>query len=187
MFHTTLYILFIYEVLSIYKFVQMTYQESFRSSDKGNYGHSWTNDRNSFPLFEEITKTPRNKIHQTSESQCNFWQMKFKRSLWKCEFKSLTNLWCLLKSILRVLKTRKASLQHKLVCNKTMTDFDEVILIVAIDTVNSLLSTHSNGSLVYLIDSNQVNRAGQANNCKCPLNTHWCPLCKSNFCPLQYP
>lgn len=50
----------------------MTYQENFRSSDKGNYGHSWTNDRNSFPLFEEITKTPRNKIHQTSESKCNF-------------------------------------------------------------------------------------------------------------------
>lgn len=53
-----------------------------------------------------------------------------------------------------------------------MTDFDEVILVVAIDTVNSLLSTHSNGSLVYLRDSNQVNRAGQANNCKCSLNTH---------------
>ena len=58
----------------------MTYQESFRSSDKGNYGHSWTNDRNSFPLFEEITKTHRNKINQTSESKCNFEQMKFKRS-----------------------------------------------------------------------------------------------------------
>lgn len=140
-----------------------------------------------FLFFEEITKTPRNKIHQTSESQCNFWQMKFKRSLWKEEFKSPTNLWCLLKSILRVLKTRKASLQHELVCNKTMTAYDEVILIVAIDTVNSLWSTNSNGSLVYLIDSNQVNRAEQANNCKCPLNTHWCPLCKSNFCPLQYP
>lgn len=53
-----------------------------------------------------------------------------------------------------------------------MTAYDEVILIVAIDTVNSLLSTNSNGSLVYLIDSNQVNSAGQANNCKCPLNTH---------------
>ena len=165
----------------------MTYQENFRSSDKGNYGHSWTNDRNSFPLFEEITKTPRNKIHQTSESQCNFWQMKFKRSLWKGEFKSLTNLWCLLKGIIMLLKTRKASLQHELVCNKTMTPYDEVVIVVAIDTVNSLLSTHSNGSLVHLIDSNQVNRAGQANNCKCPLNTHWCPLCKSNFCPLQYP
>lgn len=36
----------------------MTFQEIFRSSDKGNYGHSWTNDRNSFPLFEEITKLP---------------------------------------------------------------------------------------------------------------------------------
>lgn len=150
----------------------MTYQESFRSSDKGNYGHSWTNDRNSFPLFEEITKTPRNKIHQTSESLCNFWQMKFKRSLWKGEFKSLINLWCLLKGIIMLLKTRKASLQHELVCNKTMTAYDEVILIVALDTVNSLWSTNSNGSLVHLRDSNQVNRAGQANNCKCPLSTH---------------
>lgn len=68
-----------------------------------------------------------------------------------------------------------------------MTAYDEVVIVVAIDTVNSLLSTHSNGSLVHLIDSNQVNRAGQANNCKCPLNTLWCPLCKSNFCQLQYP
>lgn len=64
-----------------------------------------------------------------------------------------------------------------------MTAYDEVILIVAIDTVNSLWSTNSNGSLVYLIDSNQVNRAEQANNCKCSLNTQWCPLCKSNLCP----
>ena len=71
-----------------------------------------------------------------------------------------------------LLKTRKASLRHELVCNKTMTPYDEVVIVVAIDTVNSLLSTHSNGSLVHLIDSNQVNRAGQANNCKCPLNTH---------------
>ena len=71
-----------------------------------------------------------------------------------------------------LLKTRKASLQHELVCNKTMTAYDEVVIVVAIDTVNSLLSTHSNGSLVHLIDSNQENRAGQANNCKCPLNTH---------------
>lgn len=53
-----------------------------------------------------------------------------------------------------------------------MTAYDEVVLIVAIDTVNSLLSTHSNGALVHLSDSNQVNRVGQANNCKCPLNTH---------------
>ena len=68
----------------------MTYQEIFRSSDKGNYGHSWTNDRNS------------------------------------------------LKGIIMLLKTRKASLQHELVCNKTMTAYDEVILIVALDTVNSL-------------------------------------------------
>lgn len=139
----------------------MTYQESFRSSDKGNYGHSWTNDRNSFPLFEEITKTPRNKIHQTSESLCNFWQMKFKRSLWKGEFKSLTNLWCLLKGIIMLLKTRKASLQHELVCNKTMTAYDEVILIVALDTVNSLWSTNSNGSSVHLRESYQVNRGVQ--------------------------
>lgn len=53
-----------------------------------------------------------------------------------------------------------------------MTAYDEVILIVALDTVNSLWSTNSNGSLVHLRDSNQVNRAGQANNCKCPLSTH---------------
>lgn len=37
-----------------------------------------------------------------------------------------------------LLKTRTASLQHELVCNKTKTAYDEVILIVAIDTVNSL-------------------------------------------------
>lgn len=78
----------------------------------------------------------------------------------------------LTKRYLKSLKTRKASLQHELVCNKTMTAYDEVVIVVAIDTVNSLLSTHSNGSLVYLIDSNQVNRAGQANNCKCPVSTH---------------
>lgn len=125
-----------------------------------------------FLSLREITKTPRNKIHQTSESLCNFWQMKFKRSLWIGEFKSLTNLWCLLKGIIMLLKTRKASLQHELVCNKTMTAYDEVILIVALDTVNSLWATNSNGSLVHLRDSNQVNRAGQANNCKCPLSTH---------------
>ncbi len=82
-----------------------------------------------------------------------------------------------------LLKTRKASLQHELVCNKTLTAYDEVIIVVAIDTVNSLWSTNSNGALVHLRDSNQVNRSGQINNCKCPLNTHWCPLCKSNFCP----
>lgn len=58
--------------------------------------------------------------------------MKFKRSLWKGEFKSLINLRDLIrfiKSILRVLKTRKASLQHELESNKTMTAYDEVILI----------------------------------------------------------
>ncbi len=37
-----------------------------------------------------------------------------------------------------LLKTRKASLQHELVCNKTLTAYDEVIIVVAIDTVNSL-------------------------------------------------
>lgn len=37
-----------------------------------------------------------------------------------------------------LLKTRKESLQHELVCNKTMTAYDEVIIVVAIDTVNSL-------------------------------------------------
>lgn len=44
----------------------------------------------------------------------------------------------LTKRYLKSLKTRKASLQHELVCNKTMTAYDEVILIVALDTVNSL-------------------------------------------------
>lgn len=77
------------------------------------------------------------------------------------EFKSLTNLWCLLKGIIMILKTRKASLQHELVCNKTMTAYDEVILIVALDTVNSLWSTNSNGSSVHLRESYQVNRGVQ--------------------------
>ncbi len=44
----------------------------------------------------------------------------------------------LTKRYLKSLKTRKASLQHEIVCNKTMTAYDEVILIVALDTVNSL-------------------------------------------------
>lgn len=60
-----------------------------------------------------------------------------------------------------LLKTRKASLQHELVCNKTMTAYDEVILIVALDTVNSLWATNSNGSLVHLRESYQVNRGVQ--------------------------
>lgn len=44
----------------------------------------------------------------------------------------------LTKRYLKSLKTRKASLQHEIVCNKTMTAYDEVILIGALDTVNSL-------------------------------------------------
>ncbi len=46
--------------------------------------------------------------------------MKFKRSLWKGEFKSPTNLCCLLKGILRVLKQDKHLYCYVIKSNKVM-------------------------------------------------------------------